>query len=133
MSNLGGYQRIVTASKKVGGPGILVGLIFFVGSIAALTVEHSAIGKQAVRLKTNVFDWASREAKTMRKKRRAGTKIYRLKESTKCADGVALGKNDEFRVLAEAGEAVLIEILGRANNPHIIARSNLTGKTIPEF
>ena len=117
MSNLGWYQVLTTAAKKVGGPKRLVAMLFgsgvltgVVGDKVYTTIKHSKEAREAENLKLKVF-----------------TVINEGKSN----EGLVFHEGDKFRVLEVDNEAVLIEKMGDGNNPYFVAASFL--KIISDF
>ena len=113
MSNLGGYQTITTIFKALGGPGKAMGIIIG-GTLAIGGVAGSFVPSAVKRAKAAI------------KKRTASSpttgQIY-----TVHTGGVGdrsepkLRAGDQYRVLERDGDAVLIEVLGNANNPYFVS------------
>ena len=110
MSNLGGYQLLTTAAKKVGGPGNLVLLIAGAG---ALVYKCSEIVVSKV---------ATEVIKTKYSKNRFGDElsgeVYIVKSFGISDEGLQFKVNEWFKVLEADGDAVLIEKIGDMNNPY---------------
>lgn len=107
MSNLGWYQVLTIAAKKVGGPKRLVGLLVGVGAI---------IGAGAVEIKdkTNaVLDKKKRE--------RESAVVYSVCRAGKSNEGLEFKIGDSFKVLEVDGDAALIEIMENNNNPYFVS------------
>ncbi|SDT66900.1 hypothetical protein SAMN04489716_5402 [Actinoplanes derwentensis] len=119
MSNLGGYQLMTTFAKKLGGPRNLGLAVALVGAVV-LRVSEAGV-KAAVRKGKSVkemFDARAEAATT--------SQVYRIAEDADAGGGLTLRGGDEFRVLARAGDAILIEVIGNANNPWHVSGNLLT-------
>lgn len=113
MSNLGGYQLLTAAAKKVGGPRNLVLLIAGTG---ALVYKCSEIV---------VFKVATEVIKMKNAKKRLGDElggeVYIVKSFGISDEGLQFKVNERFKVLEVDGNAVLIEKIGDINNPYFIS------------
>ena len=120
MSNLGGYQKLTTFAKKVGGPGNLVVLIagsgVAVGAIAVKAGEFAVKkGKQAI-------------IKRKEKKNDLSIKsdlIYAVEKEAESNEGLKFRIGDKFKVLECDGDAILIELLENDNNPYFVSEKLL--------
>ena len=129
MSNLGNYQRIIELSKKVGGPERFVAAVLAVGAIIGVSTDRA--GTQAVKvgkaaINTRRTKKAQRAAKpVIRERNTSGATKGRLFAVT--ADGVdssaglSVRSGESFRVLESDGDAILIEVIGNANNPYMVS------------
>ena len=111
VSNLGWYQIITTAAKKVGGPKNLIGLIFGGGTIVGggVVAGVSAIKKKVV----SKFEQKESEIKA--------AIIHTVKVEGKCNEGLAFSVGDQYRILELDGDAALIEKIGDKNNPYFVS------------
>lgn len=99
MSNLGGYQRLTTIAKRVGGPTNLVLLI--AGSGAAIYKGGEILVKKAVKaIKKQDAENVSSEH---------NGQVYKVDKQGVSNEGVILEAGDSFNVLESDGEVVLIE------------------------
>ena len=103
MGNLGWYQFFTTASKKVGGPLNLAGLIFSCGTLLG-----------AAGLKLVEFIQEKREQSK-------NSQIYLLNNNLKVSDSLEIPKETGFRVLDRDRDAVLVDFLGIDNNPYFVS------------
>ena len=111
MSNLGTYQWITTASKKVGGP---VNFVLITGAVGAAIYKGAEIAvKYGVK--------AIRPHKANGLLLGDGAKIYEVNATGKSNEGLEFSVGDQFKVLEEDGDAVLIEKLGDPNNPYFVS------------
>lgn len=111
MSNLGAYQWITTACKRVGG----------VKNFVLLTMASGAViyksGEVAVK-------HCVKKIKTIKSDKRLieiDEKIYIVTSPGKSNDGLEFVLGDQFRVLETDGDAVLIEKIGDADNPYFVS------------
>ena len=107
MSNLGMYQTLTTASKKLGGPIVLVASIFGIGALFGGGV---VAGGTAIKKKVSA----------MLKKRKQSAEAaieYSIHTEGKSNEGLLFSPGDRFKVLEIDGDACLIEKLGDNNNP----------------
>lgn len=118
MSNLGGYQKLTTFAKRVGGPGNLVVLI--AGSGVAVGAIAVKAGELAVK--------KGKQAITKRKKNDLLIKsdmIYTVERESESNEGLKLRIGDKFKVLECDGDAILIELLENDNNPYFVSEKLL--------
>ena len=108
MSNLGWYQIITSASKKVGGPKNLIGLLIGGG---ALLGGGTVLGGSVIKKKIS--------SDLEKKKQSEDTAIiYNIKKNHNSTKGVVFKKGDKFRILEVDGDVGLIEIIGDNNSPY---------------
>lgn len=111
MSNLGWYQVMTTAAKKVGGPLKLAGLVLGSGIVIG---GGTVFGGQAVAKKIGKkLDEKKREAES--------AVIYRVHTEGKSNEGLLFSVDDTFKVLEIDGDAALIEKIGDENNPYFVS------------
>ncbi len=106
-SNLGLYQWITTASKKVGGPGALIALI------AGGGVAIGVVGTKA-----------KQKISSKRKKKKQATDaviVYTVSVEGKSNEGVLFSIGDCFRVLAVDGDVCLVDKIGDENSPYYVS------------
>lgn len=116
MSNLGWYQTMTTASKKVGGPLNLAGIILAIGTGlgCCLTTGVNAIRKKVVKQLDE------------KKKQEIAATVYTVITEARSNEGVVFNVNDKFKVLEIDGKAALIEKLEDSNNPYFVSTEFLT-------
>lgn len=117
MGNLGGYQLMTTLAKRVGGPGRLLALAVAGGYVVIRPVEAGA----------------KRAFQEIRKRGVAGPtngQVFRAMSPGEDRD-LKIRAGDEFRVLESDGDAILIELLGDANNPYFVSGAFL--RSISDF
>ncbi len=105
MSNLGAYQWLTTAAKKVGGPKNLV--LIIAGTGAVVYKGSEIVVKKTV---TEIAD----------------TKVYSVTAEGISNEGLAFKIGDQFRVLETDKDAVLIEKIDDDNNPYFVSEELLT-------
>ena len=112
MSNLGWYQKMTTAAKKVGGPKNLFLIVLGTGAILDASAKYcyKIISK-------------SRDNK---KQLAEATIIHTVKKEAKSNEGLVFLVGDQFRVLERDGDAVLIEKLDDNNNPYFVSAKFLS-------
>ncbi|MGH3653279.1 hypothetical protein [Glutamicibacter sp.] len=115
MSNLGGYQMIVTFVKGVGGPkkaGMMA-----IGAATALYAAGVASGP-AVKDRIDILK-EKFKSRSMRNEGQVRTFVVR---TGACDDnGLKFEVDDQFLVLECDDDSVLIELLGSNSNPHIVS------------
>ncbi len=110
MSNLGGYQKIVVAAKKVGG----------VRNFMALTISGSLFAYKSCEI------LLKKVVNCIKNPKNKGEKpVYKTFISGKSNEGLMFNIGDEFRILESDGDAVLIEKIGDSNNPYIVDKKLL--------
>lgn len=107
MSNLGGYQTMVKMAKAVGGPKRLVAIVGVVGYAVGRPVEAR------VKKTFKSFKQRSRPCETK-------GQLFQV-TSDGDGDGLRVRVGDQYRVLECDGEAILIEVLGDPDNPHVLS------------
>ncbi|QSR28775.1 hypothetical protein CFH99_24440 [Nocardioides aromaticivorans] len=120
MGNLGSYQKMTTVVKALGGPkkaATIVGTGVAVGGYAVLRLTEAGI-KKGVR--------ASRAAVDRGALISAVGQTFRVTTAGQEPSGLVLSVGDEFRILEGDADAILIEVLGREDNPHFVSSAFLT-------
>jgi hypothetical protein len=127
MSNLGAYQVMTTLAKRVGGPCILMVLTMVTGwAIGRSTEAGGKTIRRRLRQHSQNSTFSTRE-------------IFTVTAETTCGSGLILRKNDKFRVLERDDDAVLVEVMGDAENPYFVSAeilakiSNFPGSLSPEI
>ncbi|MEU4561884.1 hypothetical protein AB0F72_26165 [Actinoplanes sp. NPDC023936] len=100
------YQTMTTMAKAVGGPRVLAAA-FFVGG--AVVTRGGEAGLRKILAMKRAFDARAEAA--------AQSRLHRVARDADAGGGLTLRAGDEFRVLARDGDAILIEVVGNANNP----------------
>lgn len=116
MGNLGWYQMLTTAAKKVGGPKNLIGIIFGGG---ALFGGGAVLGGKAIKNGIN--------KKLEEKKHEEEIAIiYTINKECTSKEGLTFTEGMQFKVLERDGDAALIEIMNDENNPYFISAKFLS-------
>lgn len=122
MSNLGGYQVVVTVIKKLGGPRSAA-IILIGGSFAVGRSAESGIKK------------AFKASKAAIKKRNAACpskgQLFKVTVDGEANIGLKLRAGDEYRVLECDEDSILIEVLNNPDNPYVVSSQFL--KTISDY
>lgn len=108
MSNLGWYQKITTASKKVGGPLRLLSIVF-IGGYIVIRIGEAGV-KKCIKLN-----------RKHRQTQASAKTTYVVHTSNASLKELPLNKNDRFHVLAADHDAVLIEKIGDPSNPYYVS------------
>ncbi len=106
-SNLGMYQWITTASKKVHGPGKLIALLVGGGAI---------IGAGGVKAKQKISS-----SRNKKKQKLEATIVHTVTEEGRSNEGLLFAKGDTFRVIETDGDACLIDKIGDENSPYYVS------------
>lgn len=106
MSNLGSYQNMVELAKKVGGPIILGILTAIAGYVGSKTIEASI---KFVKNKSEYDDGA----------------IYEVTDAYEINDEIKLNVGDKFKVIGGHLNSLLVELLGKNNNPYVMDKQTL--------
>ena len=112
MSNLGAYQWLTTAAKKVGGPKNLV--LIIAGTGAVVYKGSEIVVKKTVKIRIHQLTEI------------ADTKVYSVTAEGISNEGLAFKIGDQFRVLETDKDAVLIEKIDDDNNPYFVSEELLT-------
>lgn len=115
MGNLGAYQIMTTAAKKVGGPAKLAVGVAFGGYIILRTAEgaiKTGIKKITKHKETNEIIMND-------------SRLFVVNENGESNEGLKFNISDTYRVLEKDGDAVLIEKIGDANNPYFVSEELL--------
>lgn len=116
MSNLGAYQWLTSAAKKVGGPKNLVGIIAGTGAVAGVAVyKGGEIVVKKIKKKINKEELQET----------SDTIIYSVTAEGVSNEGLEFKIGDQFRVLETDKDAVLIEKIGDDNNPYFVSEELL--------
>lgn len=117
MSNLGHYQWITSASKKVGGPYRLLG-IFAVGGYAIIR-SIEAGGKK-------VYKRVKKSKGKNQEKPISDTLEYTVIREGKSNENVKFSVGDKFRILEKDGDSILIDRIGDHNSPYFVSAELLS-------
>lgn len=112
MGNLGNYQLMTTLAKKVGGPAGLLATTLSVGYVVGRTTE--AGGKRGLGALKNAIK---------RRKAPCGLKdkVFTVRADGTDGQGLEFKAGAEYRVLECSDDAILIELIGNDNNPHVVS------------
>ena len=115
MSNLGGYQIMVSATKKVGGPKLFIGLVMAVGGVigSGITAGVNAIKNR-------------KEKKKEENKIATTSFVYTVHTNGVINEGLNFKAGDRFAVLKTVGDVVLVELQGDDNNPYVVSEKILS-------
>lgn len=122
MSNLGGYQRITTWSKKVGGPGNLFGIAVGSGVIIGGLIVH--IGSELLKKNSSKSDNIINNAVEIEE-------IFEVTNAGQDASGLTFEVGDSFRIITLDEEVVLIEKIGSNNNPYYLSMDFMEKISLP--
>jgi hypothetical protein len=122
MTNLGWYQKITTASKAVGGPKRLFGLVLAGG--AAVGVGGTILTQKAIKAVINKIN--KKNANHIK-----NGKIIKVTTEGMDSNGLVFKVGDNYRILNHDADAILIEKLGGDKNPYFVSADFL--KQISEF
>ena len=117
MNNLGWYQWFTTNAKKVGGPLRLMGLIAVGGYAIIRTVEAGT--KKAIKIVKASHKRVLNEELS----------ICNVTADGRIEDDVTVKIGDQIKVCAIDGDAVMIEVIGKENNPYFIDMKQLKSLT----
>lgn len=109
MSNLGLYQTMTKAAKKVGGP---LGLMIITAFGGYIVIRFGEAGTKKV-VKT--------VKKYIRNKKEINSEYIVVAKQGKSNEGLSFAVGDKYRVLEKDGEAVLIEKFNDNNNPYFVS------------
>lgn len=118
VGNLGDYQRITQWSKSVGGPKQFLALVWAAGAMVGGAVSAAAkpIYKRAAgayRRRVSGAAGTPPESFTVE-----GT-VHLQKSSPLC-------EGETFRVIAQDGDTLVLEVEGRQDNPHVLSLEKLS-------
>ena len=115
MSNLGAYQWLTTAAKKVRGPNLV---LIIAGTGAAVYKGSEIVVKKTVKeFKKKIRIHQLTEI--------ADTKVYSVTAEGISNEGLAFKIGDQFRVLETDKDAILIEKIDDDNNPYFVSEELL--------
>ena len=119
MGNLGFYQTMTTFAKALGGPEKAVAVVGVVGYGVFRTIE--AGGRRVYRVVVEKRSAANA----------APDGLFTFAVAAEPGGGLMFHVGDQFRILERDGDAVLIEVLGDANNPYFVSSAVL--KSVSDF
>jgi hypothetical protein len=104
---------MTTLAKRIGGPPILMVVTMIVGWAIGRGTESG--GKTIWR----------RFRRYSKNSTFSACEIFTVTTEADCGSGLLLRKNDKFRVLESDDDAVLIEVMGDAENPYFVSAETL--------
>lgn len=111
MGNLGWYQILTTAAKKLGGPKQLIGILVGGGAILG---GSAVVGGVAIKKKVS--------SELNKKKQIANAAvIHTVKVEGESKEGLHFNTGDKFKVLETDGDAGLIEVIDDDNSPYFVS------------
>ena len=119
MSNLGDYQTLTTVSKKLGGPKMLVGYIAIPSMVtgAVMCKGSEFLIKKVVKLAKKKYESLQTDSDCAE---------YDVKKYGISNEGLVFEVGDEFKVLGNDEDSVLIEKKGDKNNPYFVSADLLS-------
>ena len=111
MSNLGWYQVMTTAAKRVGGPPQLASLLLGAGML----LGGGLVGG-GIYVKKRIAIALSKKDDV-----REVSNIYIINKDGCTGEGVYFRRGDRFRLLEVDKDAGLIERIGENNNPYLVS------------
>lgn len=106
MGNLGAYQTMTALAKRVGGPKVLA-VVTAVGGYAALRPAEAAVKRAVGSLRKRNVPCPTRDL------------TFRATSSGEDGSGLQIREGSEYRVLECDDDAVLIDLVGSVDNPHM--------------
>ncbi len=116
MSNLGAYQWLTTASKKVGGPVKLMLLTACGGCAIGLAIEHG--GKKIYKI---IKDHKGKKVSKIT----SNALEYTVTKEGISNENIKFSGGEKFYVLEADGDAVLVDKKGDPNSPYFISKELL--------
>lgn len=125
MSNLGDYEKIVKLIKMVGGPARAKALTAVAAS--GLVVAGGYLHKGIQNAGPLVRNWTG----SLKRSDEPSGPSYTVHTSATDGQGLEFTVDDVFRILERDDDSVLIEIIGRDDNPWVVSAGFL--EQISEF
>lgn len=116
MSNLGGYQTIVTVAKKLGGPKNFVITLVGGGILGGV-----ALGLSGAKTFPKAKKWLLTRIKRKEIQYLANGRTFIVSGESTDTDGIKLAPGDKYKILSRDDDAVMIEKLGDKNNPYVVS------------
>lgn len=115
VGNLGDYQRIVQLIKALGGPAAAkkYAALAAAGLVAIGGLGYAGLQKSVPLVK----NWLG----SFKQRGELSDVSYVVRSAATDDQGLEFVKGDVFRVLERDGDAVLIEIVGRHDNPWVVS------------
>lgn len=122
MGNLGGYQSMTTVVKALGGPKKAAAIVS--GSLLLAGAGLYAGGQKVVK---TVISRVKQRAEPCPTK----GQVFKVVSDGEAGNDLTLRSGDEYRVLECDGDAILVEVIGRTDNPHFVSGEFLA--TLSDF
>lgn len=122
MSNLGGYQTMTTFMKSLGGP--TKGTLVLLGAGYGVIRLAEAGGKK-------LWNVTKGSLENRRARSPVSDQSYRVHSEGTSNKGLKFQVGAEFVVLEHDEDAILIELIGDGDNPHVVSGEFLS--TISKF
>lgn len=126
MSNLGGYQTMVTVAKKLGGPKNFVITLVGGGILGGV-----ALGLSGAKTFPKAKAWILTRIKRKEIQYLANGRTFIVSGESKDNDGGKLVHGDKYKILSRDDDAVMIEKIGEKDNPYVVSAVVL--KEISDF
>ncbi|KQQ05905.1 hypothetical protein ASG06_05045 [Rathayibacter sp. Leaf185] len=114
VGNLGNYQRLVSLAKATDGP-VKLAIYVVAGSVAVGTIIGTAAGPT---IKKGLHE-ATQTVKRIVKPAPLSGHVYTVFQDAEGDTAPELRAGDQFRVIEQHGDAIVIELLGDAENPYV--------------
>lgn len=122
MSNLGGYQKMTTWAKKVGGSKNLVAILLASGAVIYKVGEVGV--KEGIKIIKSCNKGKEKIAID-------ADNFYVVKSYGKSNEGLEFNAGDRYKVLESDEDAILIDKIGDSNNPYFLSSDFL--RSISDF
>lgn len=123
MSNLGGYQTLVTWTKRLGGPKRATFLAFsVVAGASVIGTKASDWVRGQLRKQDDTAATQTASGSTSEK----DLKVYTVHDEVDCGEGLILKPTDTFVVFFRDEDTVLIKVIGHANSPFAVSAQQLS-------
>lgn len=106
MGNVGAYQAMTTLAKKMGGPAVLAAAVA-VGGYTVLRPVEVGVKRAVQAVKKKGAPCATKG------------QVFRVTSDGE-SSGFVIREGDHYRVLECDGDAVLIEVIGKPDNPYSV-------------
>ena len=126
MSNLGGYQIMVTVAKKLGGP-----KNFVITLVGGGVLGGVVLGLSGAKTFPKAKAWILTRIKRKELQYMANGRTFIVSGESKDNDGVMFVRGDKYKILSRDDDAVMIEKIGNKDNPYIVSTEVL--KEISDF
>jgi hypothetical protein len=122
MGNLGGYQAMTRIVKALGGPkraAVIVGGGLLLTGAGLYAGGQKVVKTVIYRIKPSVEPCPTKG------------QVFKVASDGEDGNGLTLRSGDEYRVLECDGDAILLEVIGRPDNPHFVSGAFLV--TVSDF